>query len=138
MDPFKCNKLQLNLSQYINQTFFWRGGGVLILHFHIKHLLSFQWNSIFTQDNLLFFIQIQHAAYTILITHKNLAGSNEALLDFFLIFLKIQKRLFNLISWVFLSSAHFKCDSSFTLCSPCDYDMAESSFILSNINHIIL
>lgn len=73
MDPFKCNKLQLNLSQYINQAFFGGrgGGGGLILHFYIKHLLSFNWHSIFTQDNLLFLFKysMQH----ILVTHKNLA-----------------------------------------------------------------
>lgn len=134
MDPFKCNKLQLNLSQY--KAFFLEGGGWFNFAFSYQKFAIISMALIFTQDDLLFLFKysMQH----ILITHKNLAGSNEALLDFFLIILKIQKRLFNLISWVFLSSAHLNVILVSKLCSPCDYDMAESSFILSNINHIIL
>lgn len=92
MDPFKCNKLQLNLSQYINQAFLWRGVGGWWFNFAFSYqtFAIISMALIFTQDNLLFLFKysMQH----ILITHKNLAESNEALLDFPLTFLKIQKR----------------------------------------------
>lgn len=92
MEPFKCNKLQLNLSQYINQAFFFGGGWGWWFNFAFSYqtFAIISMALIFTQDNLLFLFKysMQH----ILITHKNLAESNEALLDFFLIFLKIQKR----------------------------------------------
>lgn len=91
MDPFKCNKLQLNLSQFINQAFFFFGGGWWFnFAFSYQTFAIILMALIFTQDNLLFLFKysMQH----ILITQKNLAESNEALLDFPLTFLKIQKR----------------------------------------------